>query len=302
MKKRIALLLAVSSLLTLGACGKKEEPAETTEMIPVLTESVLTEATETEAAPTEAFTEAPMETETMPPETIPVESHPAYEMEEGFVEQKDTVYAKRDVNVREKATVQSRKVGTLDKGDSVSRVGMSKDKKWSAVIYKDELRYIASEYLTTIRPSDTGSGSNGKVFETPASGVFYTIKSTNMYKGPGADTAFMMTIPGGSQVTRTATCDNGWFKISYNGMVGYVAGGSVTTEAPTEPTKPSTKPEEGTEGTDPTVPSTKPDEPAETTEPSVTPPETSAPTIPDTKPPVTPETDPPTVPENQENA
>ena len=301
MKKRIALLLAAVSLLSLAACGKKEEPAETTqETLPVLTEaSVITEATETETPTTENT--VPTEPEETVPESIPVESQPTYILDDKFEYIEETVYAKRNVNVREDFSVQSKKVGELKKDDAVLRIGKSKD-GWSAVIFQDQLCYIATEYLTTKAPSNgSGSGQVHKdVTETPAGGIVYTNHYVNLRQGPGADTAFIVQIPHGAKLERLATCDNGWVKVSYKGNIGYVSGGYLSgaepvpettvpeTTAPVEkdPTDAAEETTEATEATDPAA-TTNPTTPttAETTAPTEGTAETSKPaTAPSTPP------------------
>ena len=276
MKKRIALLLAAVSLLSLAACGKKEEPVETTqETLPVLTEApVFTEATETEMPTTEET--VPTEPEETAPESIPVESQPTYILDDKFEYIEETVYAKRNVNVREDFSVQSKKVGELKKDDAVLRIGKSKD-GWSAVIFQDQLCYIATEYLTTKAPT-TGSGSgqvHKDVTETPAGGIVYTNHYVNLRQGPGADTAFIVQIPHGAKLQRLATCDNGWVKVSYKGTVGYVSGGYLTSAEPEpettvpETTAPAEKdPTDATEEATKTTEETKATDPAATTEPT----------------------------------
>ena len=184
------------------------------------------------------------------------------------------MYATRNVNIRTQPKVSSSSPGKLMKGESVERIGINQS-GWSAVIYQDDLYYIASEYLTTKEPQKNQSGSNVKITETAASGTVYTTREVNFRKGPGTDTAAMGRVPGGTKLALLANTSNGWCKVNYGGTVGYIAGGYLTTEAPkvpeeTTPPSETTDPtESSTETKDPTESSAESEskDPSETTKP-----------------------------------
>ena len=254
MKKWIALLLAAAAVLTFAACGKKEDPEETL-FIPPLTETpALTEApvipdpessadamptdevtpvTEAAVPVTEPVTE-PISTETAETAAAEETKSASFELDDKFKKVDETVYATRKVNIRKEPAVNSDSPGQLPKDDSVKRVGVRSD-GWSAVIYDDQLYYIASEYLTTKAPHGNGGGSsqsNKNVQEEPAEGIVYTNHVVNFRKGPSAKTEWLAQIPLGAALKRQAVCSNGWVKVEYEGKVGYVAGGYVTDTAP----------------------------------------------------------------------
>ena len=274
MKQILTALLALSVVLSLAACGrsKKKEPEIT---VPVITEA----PTETTVPPTTVPpTTVPETTAPTVPETffVPVVTEPEYDLDEKFKRVDETVYATRNVNIRTQPNVNSRSPGKLMKDESVKRIGKSHD-GWSAVIYKDELYYIASEYLTTDVPAEkpqSGGSGTEKVTESPASGTLYTTAKVNFRKGPGTDTKILSQLPEGAKVTVLAKASNGWYKVSYDGTEGYVAGGYLTDKEPEEetkptekPTEPATKPSEDTKPTEkPTEPATKPGEDTEPTE------------------------------------
>lgn len=255
MKKKIAMLLAAASLLTLTACDKKEE-AEETLMIPVLTEAVETQAVLTEAptfpettevtitsipeetpapeteaateAVTEAVTEAPTEAVTEAA-TVPAETEAAYELPKDFTQVDEMVSATRNVNIRTEPAVQSDSPGKLPKGDSVRRVGTNQA-GWSAVIYNDQLCYIASEYLTVQEVANPGGGtsvSSKDVTETAATGTVVANHTVNFRKTPHVSGKWLASIPQGTELELLAECSNGWVKVKYKDMEGYVAGGYV---------------------------------------------------------------------------
>ena len=267
MKRYAAMLLMLALLLSLAAC-KKEEAPQTEPTLPELTEAET--VIETTEAPEiyEEMTDAPAWTGEEPEfETHPAVEEvpePVFELDPKFERVEETVYATRDVNIRTEPTVNSRSPGKLKKGQSAERIGISKD-GWSAVILDEQLRYIASKYLTTQEPQQGGGG--GKVTESPASGTMYTKGDVNLRKGPGADTPGLTTIPKGTAVEQLAICTNGWIKVNYAGTVGYVAGNFLTAQAPAEPTVPETTVPETTVP-ETTVPGTS--EPAATTVPETT--------------------------------
>ena len=255
MKKIWISALGLTLVLCMTGCGKKDAPAATlatmpeTTAAPVTTEAPTTETTvpETETMIIPQFVWEDQQTTEATRETTPEFTLPKKFQE---LDPTETVYATRDVNIRMEPSVSAKSPGTMKKGQSAERLGTSKD-GWSAVVLEDELRYIASKYLTTKAP-DTPAANGGKVNETEARDTKYTNHYVNLRVGPGADTGKIGTIPEGAQVTQLAICDNGWIKVSYNGQVGYVAGGYLTGSKPVEkPTDPpaTTEPKETTEGT-----------------------------------------------------
>lgn len=254
MKKWIGLTLAAAMVLTMAACGKDKEPEEPLVTIPPMTEApLLTEAPEyadeietletesTFPGDLEAIETVPMETAEEPTE----EPAPQYEIPEDFNALDDTVYAKRKVNVRQKPNVNSKKMGELQKGESVRRLGRSKNNQWSAVVFQDELCFIATEYLSVQEVQGGGGGGSLQVTESASSGTVYTTSVVRLRQGPGQDTYMLDSLPKDAALQRLAICSNGWVKVSYNGVVGYVAGGYLTEKAPEKPAeKPETKPED----------------------------------------------------------
>lgn len=72
----------------------------------------------------------------------------------------ETVYATNDeINVRSSYSTSSGVLGTLNKGDSVIRTGIATSTingiKWSRVKYNGQTAYISSDYLTTVKPTET---------------------------------------------------------------------------------------------------------------------------------------------------
>ena len=68
-----------------------------------------------------------------------------------YKEVNETVYANTTVNIRKGPGTEYDKLGSLNKGDSITRVGIG-DNGWSKVEYNGSIAYMFSEYLQTTKP------------------------------------------------------------------------------------------------------------------------------------------------------
>ena len=160
-----------------------------------------------------------------------------FDLPEGFARRDQIVYATRSVNIRRDPSASSEYMGRLSRGETLQRVGES-DGGWSAVVYKDELCYISSQYLTTDGAAHTGNYT-AIPLESKAGGIVTTNRLVNFRKGPAAYTTLLGQIPENTDLQRLGVCTNGWIKVEYKGMEGYVAGGYLTgPDSPPEETKP----------------------------------------------------------------
>lgn len=75
----------------------------------------------------------------------------AAEIDAGFTEVNETVFAVSDVNIRTGPSTAYTKIGSLPFGNAVQRIAIG-DCGWSKVIYDGEIAYIFSSYLSTTRP------------------------------------------------------------------------------------------------------------------------------------------------------
>lgn len=71
-----------------------------------------------------------------------------------YTEVNETVYAKSQVNIRTGPSTDYEKVGQLQEGESVTRIGVG-DNNWSKVMYNDTELYIHSNYLSATKPIST---------------------------------------------------------------------------------------------------------------------------------------------------
>ena len=68
-----------------------------------------------------------------------------------YTEVNEMVYAVTEVNIRSGPGLKYGKVGMLYYGEAIQRIGIG-DNGWSKVMYNDEVAYMFSEYLSTVRP------------------------------------------------------------------------------------------------------------------------------------------------------
>ena len=118
-----------------------EDPAEgsTEELTAEITEEPTEEPTE---KPTEKPTEVPTSEPTQTPDT-----------DVTFEDVNETVYAKRNLNVRSGPGTEYDKIGSLKYAKSVKRIGIGSN-GWSKVIYNGKTAYCYSKYLSTSKPID----------------------------------------------------------------------------------------------------------------------------------------------------
>ena len=156
MKKTLIYALALALALSLTACGqpKAEQPTDpapgTSTPEPIATpEPIKDTAPEPEPEQTPA---APVETEdTQPPE----ETESQEDEVQLFTEVNETVYATGTVNLRSGPSTAHDKVGSLNKSDSVTRVGIgtAEAEGWSRIQLSDgSTVYVSNKYLSTTKP------------------------------------------------------------------------------------------------------------------------------------------------------
>lgn len=173
-KKYLALGLCV--VLSLSACGGQkatQEPAQEPDQKVVQQTEPAPQAKEIkEESPIEP--EAPAE-ENAVEEVTPVEEDETVETVDLFTSCEETVYATGSVNIRASWSAESEKLGALNKGDSLTRIGIGtgEAENWSRVTLADSsTAYISSKYLSTSKPATSqvtnNNNENGTTQQTPA--------------------------------------------------------------------------------------------------------------------------------------
>jgi len=187
MKKALIYALALALALSLTACGqpKAEQPTDpapsTSAPEPIATPEPIKDTTpEPEPEQTPA---TPVETkDTQPPE----ETESQEDEVQLFTEVNETVYATETVNLRSGPSTAHDKVGSLNKSDSVTRVGIgtADAEGWSRIQLSDgSLVYVSNKYLSTTKPV-AQQPSGGSTQSKPSSGGSTTTQGGNQQQTP----------------------------------------------------------------------------------------------------------------------
>ena len=186
MKKTLIYALALALALSLTACGQPnaEQPTDpapgTSTPEPIAApEPIKDTAPEPEPEQTPA---APVETEdTQPPE----ETESQEDEVQLFTEVNETVYATGTVNLRSGPSTAHDKVGSLNKSDSVTRVGIgtADAEGWSRIQLSDgSTVYVLNKYLSTtksvVQQQQTSKPSSGSTTTQQGGGQQQTSTDT----------------------------------------------------------------------------------------------------------------------------
>lgn len=169
--KYLALGLSVVLTLSLVSCGgqqaqEPQEPAQDIQQAEPVTPEPSAEpmevkqevkATDSQSASVEGEQDTGNEVD---PTGTAGETEPVVEL---FTEVNETVWAIDQVNIRASWSAESEKLGSLNKGDSVTRTGISIEgteaEGWSRIQLSDgRIVYVSNKYLSTTKPTTQSSG------------------------------------------------------------------------------------------------------------------------------------------------
>ena len=200
MKKQKIILTALILLTLLSGCGKAQPVSETE----TTTEIEETVSVETEESTIETETEIASETETQSieaetepiateeeAETILLESETVTVEEMAISEMDAMMYAQDNVNIRASYSADSEKLGALQKGTRIKVTGVTADKNWYRVEYKEAEAFIAASYLGLEKPAEEASAP---AVETPAPTVETTAPAETQ-QTPASDAQSSNPIP-----------------------------------------------------------------------------------------------------------
>lgn len=166
MKKLLVSFLMGCLVLGMVACGSNADNATAGENDVVVDNQVEPE-TELETEPAtepvvEPETESATEAETEP--EVPVEEKVTYT----YTDLSQTMYAKRDVNVRDLPSVDGNKVEGLSLGEEVTVTGKCNETGWYRISYGGKTAYVSNNYLVSEKPVPQEPVAQAPVEETPA--------------------------------------------------------------------------------------------------------------------------------------
>lgn len=128
----------------------------------------------------------------------------------------ETVTATSTVNVRSAADQSSNKLGQVESGTTLTRIGT--EGEWSIVEYNGSTGYIKSEFLTTGTVANEGTASNAI-----AEGTEITLtSSTNIREGMSETSDKVGLAYAGEKVTVVMSYAEGWTKVTWKNKTGYI--------------------------------------------------------------------------------
>lgn len=92
----------------------------------------------------------------------------------------DTVYAITSINIYSSYNSASKKMGSIKKGSSLKRTGISNN-GWTRVVYKNKTSYVSTKNVTSKKTANTGTNSkiSIKQFQQYDSDIYGTVKSVD---------------------------------------------------------------------------------------------------------------------------
>lgn len=154
--------------------------------------------------------EVPAESEA-PEEEAPVESETGENTSE-------TVVTTYKVNVREAADQSSNKLGQVEQGTTLTRVGTEGD--WSIVEFEGGTGYIKSEYLSTgAATGEEGTATSDGLAEGT---VVRLENTTNIRSSMDTNSDKVGVAYPGEEVTVEMSYAEGWTKVKWDGKTGYI--------------------------------------------------------------------------------
>ena len=187
-KLRSSVIVLAAVMMASSGCGKKNNDTASIPQLPSQTqeqtiEQTIPVTTEEEAIPVPV---APGEvnvssSSSASASSLAATSSQAVQAEDGYEPRDEEVYATQKVNIRETASTDAAKAGSLEAGASIHRIGYTAE--WSKVEYNGTTCYIASEYLSDKAPETVNQQVQAPSAATELwSGDLSTL-STNEFSG-----------------------------------------------------------------------------------------------------------------------
>ena len=141
--------------------------------------------------------------------------------------------ATENLNVRDKASTSGKILTTIPKGKTLQVLSEKDANGWYKVSYGGKIGYSIASYIKVNEATNTPS--------TPVTKSGTTTENLNLRDQASTTGKILMTIPKGKTIQVLSEKDvNGWYKVSYDGKIGYVNGAYITVSSNSTPSTPST--------------------------------------------------------------
>lgn len=152
-----------------------------------------------------------------------------------------------DVRYRKSAGTSGAVIGSIPKGTSVKLTGI--DNGWYQLSYNGKTGYMRSDYIDVISVNGEAT-EKAKESDTPkedAIAAIVTADYVNFRTNPSTDSSIIRTLNKNAEITILSKSGN-WYKIIYNGVIGYMSSSYVAETSAEKKTEPQeTKTEQKTE-------------------------------------------------------
>lgn len=153
------------------------------------------------------------------------------------------VVTAHSLTLREGAGTNYKAIGYLSKGTRVNVLSTSGN--WSKVSVNNKTGYVHSSYLENPSNNNNTSGSTGSTIQETYQTKYVTAPDgLNIRSGAGVNNKIVATMPYKAAVQVSTTVNNGWAKVKYGNVTGYVNVNYVSSTKPadnnTTPSVPST--------------------------------------------------------------
>lgn len=142
---------------------------------------------------------------------------------------KVTYKTKENLNLRSAASWSGKILLTIPKNKEVTYVSKSGD--WMRVTYNGKTGYVASSYLTAVKPAPA------KPVTPAAKKYYYTTANLNLRASNSLSGKVIVTLLPNKKV-EFVSAHGDWYKIKYENKVGFVSKKYLTEKAPVAPSKP----------------------------------------------------------------
>lgn len=163
-------------------------------------------------------------------------SVPLSDEEKQYTTVNETVTAKNETNLRQRASTKSNVITKLKNGQTVKRIGIGKN-GWSKLIYNNQTVYAISSYLTTdLTKKETKQEDivEGQTF-TPQNDQVTAKDQVNLRSLPTTNSDIVGTLKSGDFLQRTASSNKGWSRLNYNGQTVYAITSYLSNEVVQKP-------------------------------------------------------------------
>jgi uncharacterized protein YgiM (DUF1202 family) len=118
------------------------------------------------------------------------------------------------LNVRTGPATSYDRIGTLSNGTIVTITGIVND-SWYQIFYNSKVGYVYASYIVL--------SDDVTVSDLTADGKVVNTAKVNIRKGPDNTTEILKTVSSGTLLNITGKASNGWYRVVYDGVTGYVS-------------------------------------------------------------------------------